>query len=1074
LVRLKRHSVQTPAESLVRTVNPLSTQLGIRPAVTLLESPLVAVPSAVGFLHPVILLPASALTGLSPEQLEALLAHELAHVRRHDYLVNVLQCIVETLLFYHPAMWWMSGRIRAERENCCDDLAVSISGSRLLYARALVDMANLGKRQHRLTAAADGADLASRIRRVMGIAPVTSERISSWWAGALLLAILGCIALLLSPPAIIGAAQAAVDEAAAAKENTESEDNASSEEPPEDPVFRVFDSFDGKLELDWEVIRPDPTHVSLEKNPGRLTITSQFGGLFQDQGNKPPGRLGNNIYMIPNPVIEGGDFVVTTCLELFHPERPYQQAGPHIYDDDDNYLKAIIARNDLGVLIGTSWETKGEFGGRNLNATGMEWDRLWLRIIKRGRYYESAYSLDGKEYTVIGERVWGDGAPQRIGLAVMNENATPDPLDAAFDFFEVRSLTDEEKNDPIHLQRRKLHGTWEVVSARLGGTIIEESPLSRFVFHGIEVTFSEKDQRITSRYVLHPDKDPKELVLTGVARQMWKDTRSFEQDRNLANAIYSIEQNRLVICMDPRPAAPAPTELKTNEGDGRLLIELRRMSEVEIAAIARNELPAKEYVNRLDTNDDEHLSIEEFTADWPAPEAVKQGTEVFQIIDRDGDDKMTVDELKSKPMRAVYLLMDLNADGVLTFREFSLGSIGSASAARTRRVFTSTDRNRDQTVSYEEFHDRPREAWFHSIDLNGDGEMSLEEFARDNARLVQNGSHREAFGAIDRNGDGKVQMAEYCQRVWHPQTAFRGLDRDGDDALVLREFVPRGGDRNDVQKATDVFAIIDRDRDGKLTLEEYTTRPREALFREYDDSGDGGLDLKEFHSADMKRASAARVQRAFALVDKNGDGQVSFEEFYSRPNEAWFHRMDVDEDGRMSLAEYSEGNPALVQSGRIQSVFAAIDRNGDKGLSLDEFAKKPQEALFRKQDADGDEKLTFQEFCLWRHTPEQVAAAKEEFARKDTDGDALLSFKEHAYRSEDVEFWKADSDGDDRLSLDEFKTGRPGEPDENAEAVFKLIDQNGDGSMSVAEFRTPPAREESKSKEEQLPRTTAP
>ena len=89
------------------------------------------------------LLPASALAGLSPQQLEAILAHELAHIRRHDYLVNLLQTLVETLLFYHPAVWWLSRRIRIERENCCDDLAVSLCGDPVAYAKALADLEEL-------------------------------------------------------------------------------------------------------------------------------------------------------------------------------------------------------------------------------------------------------------------------------------------------------------------------------------------------------------------------------------------------------------------------------------------------------------------------------------------------------------------------------------------------------------------------------------------------------------------------------------------------------------------------------------------------------------------------------------------------------------------------------------------------------------------------------------------------------------------------------------------------------------------------------------------------------------------
>ena len=96
----------------------------------------------IGWVRPYILLPISAVTGLDEAQLEAVLAHELAHIRRYDYLVNLLQNAVETLLFYHPAVWWVSSRIREEREHCCDDLAVAVCGDVILYAGALAKLRN--------------------------------------------------------------------------------------------------------------------------------------------------------------------------------------------------------------------------------------------------------------------------------------------------------------------------------------------------------------------------------------------------------------------------------------------------------------------------------------------------------------------------------------------------------------------------------------------------------------------------------------------------------------------------------------------------------------------------------------------------------------------------------------------------------------------------------------------------------------------------------------------------------------------------------------------------------------------
>jgi beta-lactamase regulating signal transducer with metallopeptidase domain len=166
----------------------LGSRLGIGRAVALLESTAVSVPMVVGWLQPVVLVPASVLTGLPPSQLAAVLAHELAHVRRHDYLVNLLQTAVETLLFYHPAVWWVSAQVRRERENCCDDLAVGVCGDRLGYARALANLEGLRAPASPLVLAASGGSLVERIRRLVG-APVHRPR-QSWMAGVLALSLL--------------------------------------------------------------------------------------------------------------------------------------------------------------------------------------------------------------------------------------------------------------------------------------------------------------------------------------------------------------------------------------------------------------------------------------------------------------------------------------------------------------------------------------------------------------------------------------------------------------------------------------------------------------------------------------------------------------------------------------------------------------------------------------------------------------------------------------------------------------------------------------------------------------------
>lgn len=165
--RMKYSSQQPASVELQLLLQKLSRHLGITRPINLVNSAVVEVPTVIGWLRPVILVPMGCLVGLSAGQIEALLAHELAHIRRHDYLVNILQSVVETLLFYHPATWWISRQIRREREHCCDDLAVSICGDPLSYAKALSFLAERHTALPATALGASGGSLAARIRRLL-------------------------------------------------------------------------------------------------------------------------------------------------------------------------------------------------------------------------------------------------------------------------------------------------------------------------------------------------------------------------------------------------------------------------------------------------------------------------------------------------------------------------------------------------------------------------------------------------------------------------------------------------------------------------------------------------------------------------------------------------------------------------------------------------------------------------------------------------------------------------------------------------------------------------------------------
>ncbi len=166
--RLKYYKTQAIGAEWTAKMEALSQQLGLPRAVQLMESALVKVPMAIGYFKPVVLLPVGTFTGLTPSQIEAILTHELAHILRNDYWVNIFQSIVEILFFFHPAVWWMSGIVRQEREYCCDDIAVQHSGDNLTFAQALTNLEVMqAAPQLALSASGNRGSLLVRVQRLL-------------------------------------------------------------------------------------------------------------------------------------------------------------------------------------------------------------------------------------------------------------------------------------------------------------------------------------------------------------------------------------------------------------------------------------------------------------------------------------------------------------------------------------------------------------------------------------------------------------------------------------------------------------------------------------------------------------------------------------------------------------------------------------------------------------------------------------------------------------------------------------------------------------------------------------------
>jgi beta-lactamase regulating signal transducer with metallopeptidase domain len=166
--RLRRNDAKPVSAMLLEKCKALQVSLGLDRVIRYCECYRIDAPAVIGWFRPVVLLPAAVLTGLTEEQLTAVIAHELAHIQRLDSFVNLFQVAAETLLFYHPAIWWVNKRIRAERENCCDDSAISVCGDALEYARALTLMAER-RAAPSLAMALNRSPLEARVMRLLGI-----------------------------------------------------------------------------------------------------------------------------------------------------------------------------------------------------------------------------------------------------------------------------------------------------------------------------------------------------------------------------------------------------------------------------------------------------------------------------------------------------------------------------------------------------------------------------------------------------------------------------------------------------------------------------------------------------------------------------------------------------------------------------------------------------------------------------------------------------------------------------------------------------------------------------------------
>ncbi|MHC4180592.1 MAG: M56 family metallopeptidase, partial [Planctomycetota bacterium] len=342
-----------PADLAAKSAT-LGERLGLRfpPRVCVSEKIREAI--VVGLWRPLVLLPTSWLTEMTPEVLEAVIAHELAHVRRLDLWVNLLQRLMETLLFYHPAIWWLSRRVGLEREMCADELAVGATGERLVYVTALEQLGRirLGQTASQFGASMGGNKmvLLNRVGNILGLS--ASNRRARWWpVGLLALAV--PLAIWLASTSIVWPtenetrAEEVVDDTAAASTSEgvggETEKEASWGEPVEGVHARLRAE-----KTTWKVGEPVALKVDV-RNRGSRNLAAVTDVNYDAAGSA---AVRNRFYSVADGPAFRLDFDLEVDGQRFRQRRGWSGHLP--FGPGDEYESVPVSLDRFWRAVGHS------------------------------------------------------------------------------------------------------------------------------------------------------------------------------------------------------------------------------------------------------------------------------------------------------------------------------------------------------------------------------------------------------------------------------------------------------------------------------------------------------------------------------------------------------------------------------------------------------------------------------------------------------------------------------------------------------------------------------------------------
>ncbi|GAB4499864.1 MAG: hypothetical protein OHK0019_37560 [Saprospiraceae bacterium] len=309
----------------------LAVRLGMSRPVRLLESVLVHAPVTIGWLKPVVLMPVGLINRLSPAEVEAVLAHELAHIARRDWFFNLLQAFVETVFYYHPAIWWMSQVIGKERENCCDDDALAATGNRIAFAKALVQVQEMAKPA--LALGLNGTSrplLLERVRRILNQPQQKSQIMEKFTATAILITLLTLVSIRANnAPSLITAAFAQMTEYPAVLfgfQDDNDENKIVNDSLPKPKNTRKITREDDNQRVEAEYENEKLTRLNID---GKEIPASEFD-QYRDLTNEL--QREHRAPIAPMPPMPPGIFLSPsgTPAPSFPPTPPAPPVPPHI------------------------------------------------------------------------------------------------------------------------------------------------------------------------------------------------------------------------------------------------------------------------------------------------------------------------------------------------------------------------------------------------------------------------------------------------------------------------------------------------------------------------------------------------------------------------------------------------------------------------------------------------------------------------------------------------------------------------------------------------------------------------